>query len=220
MQELSQRFPELAFYRVRRAGEGGKDLELLDEDDQSLGGGTAQAVFEAAAARADARKLHSVFLELAGASPGQAEAFRAAAAAFAGARKAAWTLVPVVDRPGWLRVENPLLTPAADWEPGEPPREAVGSGRFQGWQRLTFRFLVSAPGKTVPAALHVMVKSPRTAERFQEEAARAFRARVFIGYSPLTALLSVLSEFREILPPAERAEVLIVEDEAGTFVLG
>ncbi len=220
MQELSQRFPELAFYRVRRAGEGGKVLELLDEDDQSLGSGTAQAVFEAAAARADARKLRSVFLELTGAAPGQAETFRAAAAAFAAARKAPWTLVPVVDRPGWLRVENPLLTPAADWEPGDPPREAVGAGRFKGWQRITFRFLVSASGKTVPAALHVMVKSPPTAERLQEEAAQAFRARVFIGYSPLTALFSVLGEFRESLPPGERGEVLIVEDEAGSLVLG
>jgi hypothetical protein len=69
-------------------------------------------------------------------------------------------------------------------------------------------------------ALHVLVKSPVTASRLQQEAAKAFRARLFIAYSPLSALLSVISEFRETLPQQERKDVKIVEDEAGMAELG
>lgn len=219
LQELSQRFPKLAFFRGRR-GEDRKALELVDEDDIVLRAGTPQALAEEIATRAEARKVPTAFVELAGWSAEQVEALKAAAAAARKGRKAGWTLVPVVNRPGWLSVENPIFTHSADWEQGEPPLEPMAAGPYKGWQRITFRFLTSAGGKTVPAALQVMVRSPEVAARLQEEAVKAFRTRLFIAYSPFSALTAVIDEFRDSLPEKDRDGLRIVEDEAGLIDLG
>jgi hypothetical protein len=220
MQELGRRFPDLAFYRLRRAGEDERSLELVDEDGIVLRSGQAAGILEEIGARAEARKVGSVFVELAAWPADQVEAFRGAAGQSAKAKPAAWTLVTVADRPGWLNVDNPLFTPGSDWEQGEPPMEPVQGGPYKGWQRLTFRFLTSAGGKTVPTALHVMVKSPERAARLREQAVNAFRTKLFIAYSPLSAVFSVVAEFRETLPVEDRKDVRIVEDEAGLFDLG
>lgn len=221
MQDLCQRFPNLAFYRLRRTAEdNGRALELVDEDDHVIISGQAKTLLEDIAIRAEARKVHSVFLEMSRWPADQAAEFTAAASTYVKYRKASWTLVPVVDRPGWLQVRNPIFTHSADWEQGEPPLETVNFGVYKGWSRLTFRFLTTAGGKTVPASLHVMVKSQATAARLQEEAVKAFRTKLFIAYSPLSALIAVIDEFREDLPPPERKDVKIVEDEAGLVELG
>lgn len=221
MQDLCQRFPNLAFYRLKRTAEDqGRTLEMVDEDDHVIISGQAKALLEDIAIRAEARKVHSVFLEMSQWPADQAAEFTAAASTYVKYRKAAWTLVPVIDRPGWLHVRNPIFTHSADWEQGEPPLETVNFGPYKGWSRLTFRFLTTAGGKTVPASLHVMVKSQATAARLQEEAVKDFRTKLFIAYSPLSALIAVIGEFREDLPPHERKDVKIVEDEAGLVELG
>jgi hypothetical protein len=221
LQELGRRFPDLAFFRLRRAGEGeARALELVDEDDLVVRRAPAAGVLEEIASRADARKVRSVFLELNGWPAEEAGAFRAAAAEFALRRQAAWVPVPVVDRPGWLSPRNPLFASGAEWDTGEPVLSPVSAGAYKGWHRVTFRFRASVGGRAVPASLHVMVRSAETAARLQEEGAGAFRARLFIAYSPLSALSAVLSEFREALPPSERKDVRIVEDEAGNLPLG
>lgn len=220
MQELGQRFPNLAFYRLRRSGEDRDNLEMVDEDDIVLRSGQAAGILEEVAARSDARKVLSVFLELADWPADQAEAFRATAARFTRARRADWTLVPVAGHRGWLSVDNPLFTHGADWEDGEPAMEPMPDGPYRGWQRLTFRFLTSAGGRTVPISLHVMVKSPEVATHLQEMAMETFRTRLFIAYSPLSALFTVIAEFRETLPAGDRKDIRIVEDEAGLFDLG
>lgn len=220
MQDLGQRFPNLAFYRLRLSGEDKRGLELVDEDDIVLRGGQAAGILEEISARAEARKVQSVFVELADWPADQAEAFRTEAARFSKPKQGTWTLVAVVDRPGWLDLDNPLFTHAAEWEQGEAPMEPMRTGPYQDWQRLSFRFLVSSGGRTVPTALHVMVKSPEVAARLQEEATKAFRTKLFIAYSPLAALFSVIADFRETLPAKDRKDVRIVEDEAGLFDLG
>jgi hypothetical protein len=220
LQELGLRFPDLAFYRLRRSGGDGGILEMVDEDDIVLRSGPAADILEEVATRAEARKVASVFLELAGWPADRAEAFRAASARFAEGRRSAWTLAPVIDRPGWLGAGNPLFARGADWEEGDTPLEPVPAGPYRGWHRLTFRFLVSAGGGTVSVPLHVMARSPEAAARLREAATQAFRAKLFIAYSPLSALLEVVAEFRGGLPPAERRGIRIVEDAAGLFDLG
>jgi hypothetical protein len=221
MQELGQRVPNLGFFRLRRGGgEERRSLELLDEDDHVLKSGAAQDVLGEVALRAEARKVRAVFVEWGQLPAEMGESLRSAAQDFRKQNKAAWTLVPVGDRPGWLNPENPLFNPSSDWEQGEPPMQAVASGPYKGWQRVTFRFLTTAGGKNVPAVLHVMVKSADMAARLQEEAAKDFRTKLFIAYSPLSALLLVVDEFREGLPEKERKDLRIVEDEEGLFELG
>lgn len=219
LQELGQRFPNLAFFRLRRGGEDRKTLELLDEDDHVLKAGAAQDVLGEVAHRADARKLRSVFLEWNQWPADQSLAFREAILALAKQRKASWTAVPVSDRPGWMHPDNPLFNPASDWEQGEPPLHVVDAGPYKGWHRVTFRFLTASGGKTVPATLHVMVKSADVAARLQEESARDFRTKLFIAYSPFAALLLVVDEFRESLPEKDRKDLRIVEDEEGLLEL-
>jgi hypothetical protein len=224
MQELCQRFPDLAFYRLRRAGGGGDRmgdaLEIRDEDDLVVAKGQVQEILEAIAERADARKVHSVFVDLAGWPSGPSREFRDASADFVRGRKAGWALVPVADRPGWLSAANPLFSQGAEWRQGDPSLEKVASGGYKDWHRLTYRFRARSAGRTVSVPLHVMVKSREVAARLQEESVRIFRARLFIAYSPLSALITVLSEFREGLPEEERKGIRIVEDEAGQVELG
>lgn len=217
MQELCLRFPDLAFYRLRG---GGKALEVRDQDGLVIARGEIRQALEAMAERAEARKVHAVFVDLAGWPAAAAREFRDASAAFVRGRQAGWALVPVADRPGWLSAANPLFSQGAEWLQGEPPLEKVVSGGYKGWHRLTYRFRVRAAGRTVTVPLHAMVKSEEVAARLREESAAAFRARLFIAYSPLTALIAVLSEFREGLPEGERKDIRIVEDEAGLVELG
>jgi hypothetical protein len=224
MQELNLRFRNLAFFRVAEVpGAQGKGAayELTDEDDYLLyRGDQRKALMDQVVERSQGRKAEAVFLELRGAASDRAVTFAADARALAAARNPNLSVITVAGRPGWLAPENPLFANSVELAAGEPAQQRLASGRFQGWIRLTFRFNTFVAGKDTTVAIHCLAKTPELAAKLEEEMDQAFRNKLFIAFSPLSALISVLAEFRSGLTSQERDGIRISEDEQGLFELG